>query len=152
MPGRECVQEDHPKEPVSAKPCAQPAEKVKPGKTLRHREYPVDAALCPAAKKRRPYPVDAAVFFKSSTGDAAASSRSAVINPEEDRADIRRKGPLIDAAVGEVKARDEDLPASDRELVIEGTMGNDDMSDVSDAAELTNEQELLRAAGLDVSE
>ena len=148
MPGRECVKEDHPKEPVSAKPRAQPAGKAKPGKTLRHREYPVDAALCPAAKKRRPYPVDAAVFSKSSTGDAAASSRSAVINAEEDSAGIRRKGPLIDAAVGEVKGRDEDLPASDREDTMEG----DDLTDVSDAAELTTEQELLKAAGLDVSE
>ena len=148
MPGRECVQEDHPKEPVSAKPCVQPAEKVKPGKTLRHWEYPVDAALCPAAKKRRPYPVDAAVFFKSSTGDAAASSRSTIINAEEDSAGIKRKGPLIDAAVGEVTARDEDLPEPDREDTMEG----DDLTDVSDAAEPTTEQELLKAAGLDVSE
>ena len=145
MPERECVQEDHPKEPVSAKPCVQPAEKVKPGKTLRHRECPVDAALCSEAKKRRPYPVDAAVSFN-------ASSRITVINPEEDSAGIRRKGPLIDAAVGEEKARDEDLPASNRELVIEDTMGTDDLSDVSGTAELTAEQELLRAVGLDVSE
>ena len=145
MPERECVPEDHPKEPVSAKPCVQPAEKAKPGKTLRHREYPVDAALCSEAKKRRPYPVDAALSFN-------ASSRVTVINPEEDSAGIRRKGPLIDAAVGEVKARDEDLPASNQEVVIEGTMGTDDLSDVSGTAELTAEQELLRAVGLDVSE
>ena len=148
MPERECAQEDHPKEPVSAKLCAQPAEKVKPGKTLRHREYPVDAALCPAAKKRRSYPVDDAVFFKSNTGDAAASSRSAVINAEEDSAGIRRRGPLIDAAVGEVNARDAVLPEPDREEPMEG----DDLTDVSDAAEPTTEQELLKAAGLDVSE
>ena len=145
MPKRECVQEDHPKEPVSAKPCVQPAEKAKPGKTLRHREYPVDAALCSEAKKQRPYPVDAAVSFN-------ASSRVTVINPEEDSAGIRRKGPLIDAAGGEEKARDEDLPASNRELVPEGTMGANELSDVSSTAELTAEQELLRAAGLDVSE
>ena len=145
MPERECVQEDHPKEPVSAKPCGQPAEKSKPGKTSRHREYPVDAAMCSEAKKRRPYPVDAAVSLN-------ANSRSAVINPEEDSAGIRRKGPLIDAAVGEVKARGEDLSASNQELVLEGTMGTDDLSDVSGTAELTAEQELLRAVGLDVSE
>ena len=136
------------KEPVSTKPCVQPAEKVKPDETLRHREYPVDAALCPAAKKRRPYPVDTAVFSKSSTGDAAASSRSIIINAEEDSAGIKRKGPLIDAAGGEVNARDAVLPEPDREDTMEG----DDLTDVSDTAEPTTEQELLKAAGLDVSE
>ena len=145
MPERGCVLEDHPKQPVSAKPCVQPAEKVKPGKTLRHREYPVDAALSSEAKKRRQYPVDAAVSFN-------ASSRNTVINLEEDSAGIRRKGLLIDAAVGEEKARDEDLPASNRESALEDTMAADDLSDVSGTAELTSEQQLLRAVGLDVSE
>ena len=144
MPERGCVLEDHPKQPVSAKPCIQPAEKVKPGKTLRHREYPVDAALSSEAKKRRPYPVDAAVSFN-------ASSRITVINPEEDSAGIRRKGPLIDAAVGEEKARNKDLSASNRAVVPEA-VGTDDVSDVSSMEELTAEQELLRAVGLDVSE
>ena len=148
MPGRECVQRDHLKEPVSAKLCVQPAERAKPGETLRHREYAVGAALCPAAKKRRPNPVDTAVFSKSSTGDAAASSRSLIINAEEDSAGIKRKGPLIDAAVGEMNARDAVLPEPDREEPMEG----DDLTDVSDAAEPTTEQELLKAVGLDVSE
>ena len=149
MPERECAKEKHPK--VSTKPCTQPVEKVKPGRTLKHREYPVDAALDSAAKKRRVLPVEDDVVFKSNTGDADASSRSTVINPEEDSAGIRRKGPLIDAAVGEEKARNEDLPASNRAIVPEA-VGTDDVSDVSSMVELTAEQELLRAVGLDVSE
>ena len=150
MPERECAKEEHPK--VSTEPCVQPVEKVKPGKTLKHREYPVDAALDSAAKKRRVHPVDDAVVFKSDTGGADASYRITVINPEEDSAGIRRKGPLIDAAVGEEKARDEDLPAPNRAIVPEEAMGTDDLSDVSSMVELTAEQELLRAVGLDVSE
>ena len=144
MPERVCVLEDHPKQSVSAKPCVQPAEKVKPGKTLRHREYPVDAALSSETKKRRPYPVDAAVSFN-------ARSKITVINPEEDSAGIRRKGPLIDAAVGVEKARNEDLSASNQAVVPEA-VGTDDVSDVSSMEELTAGQELLRAVGLDVSE
>ena len=84
----------------------------------------MDAALSSEAKKRRQYPVDAAVSFN-------ASSRNTVINLEEDSAGIRRKGLLIDAAVGEEKARDEDLPASNRESALEDTMAADDLSDVS---------------------
>ena len=140
MSERECFQkkqEDPQKEPVSAKPCAKPVEKGQPSKTLRHRQYPVDAATCPAAKKRRPYPID-----------AATCAKPLIIDVDESIAGVRREGPLIDAAIGQVAGRDGNLFEPDQDDTIEG----DDLTDVSDTAELTTEQELLKTAGLDVSE
>ena len=41
------------------------------------------------------------------------------------------------------------MHAPSREPVVEDQVGPDDLSDVSDTVELTAEQELLRAVGLD---
>ena len=87
--------------------------------------------------------MDAATTF------GARSSTTVVINPEEDSAGLRRVGPLVDLG-GQEQAGKEDLHASNRESVLEDPVGTDDLSDVSGTAELTAEQELLRAVGLDV--
>ena len=146
MSERECFQkrqEVPQKEPISAKPCAKSAvnkdslEKDHSSKTLRHRPYPIDAAKCPAAKRRRPYPID-----------AATCAKSVIIDAEESVAGVKREGPLIDAATGQGAGKDGNLSKPDHDDTIEG----DDLTDVSDTAELTTEQELLKAAGLDMSE
>ena len=76
------------------------------------------------------------------------SSTDVVINPEEDSAGLRRVGPLVDLG-GQEQGVKEERHASNRELVLENPEGPDDLSDVSGTVELTTEQELLRAAGLD---
>ena len=138
MSERECFQKEQEvsqKEPISAKPCAEQSvskdsfgEKDQASKALRHRPYPIDAATCTAsvkAKRRRPYPID-----------AATCAKPVIIDVEESIAGVKREAPLID------------LSEPDLDDTIEG----DDLTDVSDAAEPTTEQELLKAAGLDMSE
>ena len=80
--------------------------------------------------KRRPFPVDAA-------------TAPAAINVEDGAAGIRRQLPPVDAAA-EATSKKED-PSN-------LTVGvDDDLSDVSDIQELTAEEELLKAVGLDES-
>ena len=115
-------------------------KEVKP----KHREHPIDAARCVSETKRqRRALVDDAISV------GARSSTTVVINPEEDSAGLRRVGPLVDLG-GKDQAGKEDLRTSNRESVLEDPVGTDDLSDVSGTAELTAEQELLRAVGLDV--
>ena len=108
-------------------------------------EEPATAASCekrpiqknlkkkdPASRsgKRRPFPVDAA-------------TAPAAINVEDGAAGIRRQLPPIDAAA-EATSKKED-PSN---LTVDV---DDDLSDVSDIQELTAEEELLKAVGLDES-
>ena len=80
--------------------------------------------------KRRPFPVDAA-------------TAPAAINVEDGAAGIRRQLPPVDAAA-EATSKKED--PSNRTVDVD-----DDLSDVSDIQELTAEEELLKAVGLDES-
>ena len=80
--------------------------------------------------KRRPFPVDAA-------------TAPAAINVEDGAAGIRRQLPPVDAAA-EATSKKED-PSNHTVDV------DDDLSDVSDIQELTAEEELLKAVGLDES-
>ena len=80
--------------------------------------------------KRRPFPVDAA-------------TAPAAINVEDGAAGIRRQLPLVDAAA-EATSKKED-PSN---LTVDV---DDDLSDVSDIQELTAEEDLLKAVGLDES-
>ena len=80
--------------------------------------------------KRRPFPVDAA-------------TAPAAINVEDGAAGIRRQLPPVDAAV-EATSKKED-PSN---LTVDV---DDDLSDVSDIQELTAEEDLLKAVGLDES-
>ena len=80
--------------------------------------------------KRRPFPVDAA-------------TAPAAINVEDGAAGIRRQLPPVDAAA-EATSKKED-PSN---LTVDV---DDDLSDVSDIQELTAEEELLKAVGLDES-
>ena len=80
--------------------------------------------------KRRPFPVDAA-------------TAPAAINVEDGAAGIRRQLPPIDAAA-EATSKKED-PSN---LTVDV---DDDLSDVSDIQELTAEEDLLKAVGLDES-
>ena len=80
--------------------------------------------------KRRPFPVDAA-------------TAPAAINVEDGAAGIRRHLPPVDAAA-EATSKKED--PSNRTVGVD-----DDLSDVSDIQELTAEEELLKAVGLDES-
>ena len=150
MSERECFQKEQEvsqKEPISAKPCAKQSvskdsfdERDQSSKALRHRPYPIDAATCTAsvkAKRRRPYPID-----------AATCAKPVIIDAEESIAGVKREAPLIDAATGQVAGKDGSLSKTDHDDTIEG----DDLTDVSDVTELTTEQELLKAAGLDMSE
>ena len=108
-------------------------------------EEPATAASCerrpiqknlkkkdPASRsgKRRPFPVDAA-------------TAPAAINVEDGAAGIRRQLPPVDAAA-EATSKKED-PSN---LTVDV---DDDLSDVSDIQELTAEEELLKAVGLDES-
>ena len=108
-------------------------------------EEPATAASCekrpiqknlkkkdPASRsgKRRPFPVDAA-------------TAPAAINVEDGAAGIRRQLPPVDAAA-EATSKKED--PSNRTVDVD-----DDLSDVSDIQELTAEEELLKAVGLDES-
>ena len=96
----------------------------------------------PERKRQRRALVDAATTL------GARSSKDVVINPEEDSAGLRRVGPLVDLG-GQEQAKKEELHAPSREPVVEDPVGPGDLSDVSDTVELTAEQELLRAVGLD---
>ena len=96
----------------------------------------------PERKRQRRPLVDAATTL------GARSSKDVVINPEEDSAGLRRVGPLVDLGRQE-QAEKEELNAPSREPVVGDPVGPDDLSDVSDTVELTAEQELLRAVGLD---
>ena len=96
----------------------------------------------PERKRQRRPLVDAATTL------GARSSKDVVINPEEDSAGLRRVGPLVDLGRQE-QAKKEELHAPSREPVVEDPEGPDDLTDVSDTVELTAEQELLRAVGLD---
>ena len=96
----------------------------------------------PKRKRQRLPLVDAATTL------GARSSTDVVINPEEDSAGLRRVGPLVDLGRQE-QAGKEELHASNRESAVEDPVGPDDLSDVSSTVELTAEQELLRAVGLD---
>ena len=96
----------------------------------------------PERKRQRRPLVDAATTL------GARSSKDVVINPEEDSAGLRRVGPLVDLGRQE-QAKKEELHAPSREPVEEDPVGPDELSDVSDTVELTAEQELLRAVGLD---
>ena len=80
--------------------------------------------------KRRPFPVDAA-------------TAPAAINVEDGTAGIRRQLPPVDAAA-EATSKKED-PSN---LTVDV---DDDLSDVSDIQELTAEEDLLKAVGLDES-
>ena len=80
--------------------------------------------------KRRPFPVDAA-------------TAPVAINVEDGAAGIRRQLPPVDAAA-EATSKKED--PSNRTVDVD-----DDLSDVSDIQELTAEEELLKAVGLDES-
>ena len=80
--------------------------------------------------KRRPFPVDAATAL-------------AAINVEDGAAGIRRQLPPVDAAA-EATSKKED-PSN---LTVDV---DDDLSDVSDIQELTAEEDLLKAVGLDES-
>ena len=80
--------------------------------------------------KRRPFPVDAA-------------TAPAAINVEDGAAGIRRQLPPVDAAA-EATSKKED-PSN---LTVDV---DDDLSDVSDIQELTAEEDLLKAVGLDES-
>ena len=80
--------------------------------------------------KRRPFPVDAA-------------TAPAAIDVEDGAAGIRRQLPPVDAAA-EATSKKED-PSN---LTVDV---DDDLSDVSDIQELTAEEELLKAVGLDES-
>ena len=80
--------------------------------------------------KRRPFPVDAA-------------TAPAAINVEDGAAGIRRQLPPVDAAT-EATSKKED-PSN---LTVDV---DDDLSDVSDIQELTAEEDLLKAVGLDES-
>ena len=108
-------------------------------------EEPATAASCekrpiqknlkkkdPASRsgKRRPFPVDAA-------------TAPAAINVEDGAAGIRRQLPPVDAAA-EATSKKED-PSN---LTVDV---DDDLSDVSDIQELTAEEDLLKAVGLDES-
>ena len=137
MPEQESTRVSRPKE------SQQPAREIKP----KHREHPIDAALCVPETKRQRRPL---VDEGDATSFGARSSTTVVINPEEDSGGLRRVGPLVDAASGKKQAGNEDLRTSNRESVLEDPVGTDDLSDVSGTAELTAEQELLRAVGLDV--
>ena len=95
----------------------------------------------PERKRQRRALVDAATTL------GARSSKDVVINPEEDSAGLRRVGPLVDP--GQEQAKKEELHAPSREPVVEDPVGPGDLSDVSGTVELTAEQELLRAVGLD---
>ena len=97
----------------------------------------------PERKRQRRPLVDAATTL------GARSSKDVVINPEEDSAGLRRVGPLVDLGRQEQAKKEEELLAPSREPVVEDPVGPDDLSDVSDTVELTAEQELLRAVGLD---
>ena len=92
-------------------------------------------------------------FLDDATSLGVRPSTTVIINPEEDSAGIRRVGPLVDAALcGKKQTGGEDLRTSNRESGLEDPVGTDDVSDVSSMEELTAEQELLRAVGLDASE
>ena len=108
-------------------------------------EEPATAASCekrpiqknlkkkdPASRsgKRRPFPVDAA-------------TAPAAINVEDGAAGIRRQLPPVDAAA-EATSKKEDPSNCTVDV-------DDDLSDVSDIHELTAEEELLKAVGLDES-
>ena len=108
-------------------------------------EEPATAASCerrpiqknlkkkdPASRsgKRRPFPVDAA-------------TAPAAINVEDGAAGIRRQLPPVDAAA-EATSKKED-PSN---LTVDV---DDDLSDVSDIQELTAEEDLLKAVGLNES-
>ena len=108
-------------------------------------EEPATAASCekrpiqknlkkkdPASRsgKRRPFPVDAA-------------TAPAAIDVEDGAAGIRRQLPPVDAAA-EATSKKED-PSN---LTVDV---DDDLSDVSDIQELTAEEDLLKAVGLDES-
>ena len=80
--------------------------------------------------KRRPFPVDAA-------------TAPAAINVEDGAAGIRRQLPPVDAEA-EATSKKED-PSN---LTVDV---DDDLSDVSDIQELTAEEDLLKAVGLDES-
>ena len=80
--------------------------------------------------KRRPFPVDAA-------------TAPVAINVEDGAAGIRRQLPPVDAAA-EATSKKED-PSN---LTVDV---DDDLSDVSDIQELTAEEDLLKAVGLDES-
>ena len=81
--------------------------------------------------KRRPFPVD------------AAATAPVAINVEDGAAGIRRQLPPVDAAA-EATSKKED--PSDRTVDVDA-----DLSDVSDIQELTAEEDLLKAVGLDES-
>ena len=101
-----------------------------------------EISAVPERKRQRRPLVDAATTL------GARSSKDVVINPEEDSAGLRRVGPLVDLGRLE-QAKREEVHAPSREPVVEDQLGPDDLSDVSDTVELTAEQELLRAVGLD---
>ena len=78
-------------------------------------------------------------------------STTVIINPGEDSAGMRRVAPLEDAALcGKKQTGGEDLCTSNRESGLGDPVGSDGLSDVSSMEELTAEQELLRAVGLDL--
>ena len=93
-------------------------------RTSRRRTQPPDRG------KRRPFPVDAA-------------TAPVAINVEDGAAGIRRQLPPVDAAA-EATSKKED--PSDRTVDVD-----DDISDVSDIQELTAEEDLLNAVGVDES-
>ena len=80
--------------------------------------------------RRRPFPVDAA-------------TAPAAINAEDGAAGIRRQLPPVDAAAGATSKKED--PGN---LTVDV---DDDLSDVSEIQELTAEEDLLKAVGLDES-
>ena len=97
--------------------------------------------------KRRPFPVDAA-------------TAPVAISVEDGAVGIRRQLPPIAAAAGGAAGIRRHLPPVDAATEAASKMEDpsnrtvdldDDLSDVSDIQELTAEEELLRAVGLDES-
>ena len=130
-------QGDKAEEPAAATSC----EKQPVQKNLKKKD--------PASRsgKRRPFPVDAA-------------TAPAAINVEDGAAGIRRQLPPVDAAADGAAGIRRQLPPVD--AAAEATSKkedpsnltvdvDDDLSDVSDIQELTAEEELLKAVGLDES-
>ena len=121
------------------------ARMSQPEKSKQNMQPEKEINAVPETKRQRRTPlVDA-----SSLG--VRPSNTVIINPEEDSAGIRRVAPPEDAALcGKKQTGGEDLRTSNRESGLGDPVGTDDVSDVSSMEELTAEQELLRAVGLDL--
>ena len=138
---KEVSKEEPTKQPVSKD---RSDKRDQSSKAMRRRPYPIDVTTCTApvkARRWRPYPID-----------AATCATPVVIDAEESVAGVKRRSPLIDAATMSASGKEEpsSLIKANPEDPDAGV--DDDLTGVSEIQEVSAEEELLRAVGLEVVE